>query len=91
MVKVGILYCKIHNDRLIIESLEIYLAEVQFSNFGEGGTFICENMDIWEGDFVYVTGPMQDKFGTVRDVDYFCKIRPSKYERIVAKVDTSKN
>lgn len=46
-------------------------------------------MDVWEGDFVYVTGPMQDKIGTVRDVDYFCKIRPSKYERVVAKVDTS--
>ena len=77
------------SDDIIFPRPDIYLVEVEFSNSREIGTFICENMDVWEGDFVYVTGPMQDKIGTVREVDYFCKIRPSKYERVVAKVDTS--
>lgn len=77
------------NDDIMFPRPEIYLAEVEFGNSREVGTFICEDIDIWEGDFVYVTGPMQDKIGTVKDVDYFCKIRPSKYERVVAKVDTS--
>ena len=77
------------SDDIMFPRLEIYLAEVEFGNSREVGTFICEDIDIWDGDFVYVTGPMQDKIGTVKDVDYFCKIRPSKYERVVAKVDTS--
>ena len=76
-------------DDIMFPRPEIYLAEVEFSNSREVGTFICEKMDIWDGDLIYVTGPMQDKIGTVRDVDYFCKIRPSKYERVVAKIDTS--
>ncbi len=76
-------------DDIMFPRPEIYLAEVEFGNSREVGTFICEDIDIWDGDFVYVTGPMQDKIGTVRDVDYFCKIRPSKYERVVAKIDTS--
>ena len=77
------------SDDILLPRPEIYLAEVEFGNSREVGTFICEDIDIWDGDFVYVTGPMQDKIGTVRDVDYFCKIRPSKYERVVTKVDTS--
>lgn len=67
---------------------DMYLAEVHFSTNRETGTFIVEHMELYEGDLVYVTGPMQDKVGTVIDVTYHCKIRPSKYERIVAKIDT---
>ncbi len=76
-------------DEIHIHIPDIYLAEVKFSNSRERGTFIVEHMELCEDDLVYVTGPMQDKIGTVIDVTYHCKIRPSKYERVVAKIDTS--
>lgn len=67
----------------------MHLAEIRFSTNREIYTFIVEHMEIYEGDFVYVTGPMQNKVETVADITYHCKIRPSKYERVVAKIDTS--
>ena len=78
----------IQTDAIRIPIPDMYLAEVRFVNARETGTFIVEHMDLNEGDFVYVTGPMQDKVGTVIDVTYHCKIRPSKYERVVVKIDT---
>lgn len=78
----------IQTDAICLPIPDMYLAEVRFDNTREIGTFIVEHMELNEGDLVYVTGPMQDKVGTVIDVTYHCKIRPSKYERIVAKIDT---
>ena len=78
----------IQTDVIRLPIPDMYLAEVRFDNARESGTFIVEHMELYEGDLVYVTGPMQDKVGTVIDVTYYCKIRPSKYERVVAKIDT---
>ena len=78
----------IQTDAIRIPIPDIYLAEVRFDNAKEAGTFIVEHMELSEGGPVYVTGPMQNKIGTVVDVTYHCKIRPSKYERVVAKIDT---
>ncbi|WP_126940083.1 SWIM zinc finger domain-containing protein [Veillonella sp. VA142] len=78
----------IQTDAICLPIPDIYLAEVRFDNARETGTFIVEHMELSEDDLVYVTGPMQDKVGTVIDVIYHCKIRPSKYERVVAKIDT---
>ena len=78
----------IQTDAIRLPIPDMYLAEVRFDNARESGTFIVEHMELYEGDLVYVTGPMQDKVGTVIDVTYYCKIRPSKYERVVAKIDT---
>lgn len=79
---------QLQTDAIHLPIPDMYLAEVRFDNTRETGTFIVEHMEIYEGDLVYVTGPMQDKVGTVIDVTYHCKIRPSKYERVVAKIDT---
>lgn len=78
----------IQTDAICLPIPDMYLAEVRFVNARETGTFIVEHMELYEGDLVYVTGPMQDKVGTVIDVTYHCKIRLSKYERVVAKIDT---
>lgn len=78
----------IHGNCITPLHPERYLVEVGFDNSNEYGTYICEYIDVYEGDFVRVSGPMQDKLGVVKDVIYFCKIRPSKYERVVAKIDT---
>ena len=78
----------IQTDAICLPIPDMYLAEVRFDNARETGTFIVEHMELYEGDLVYVTGPMQEKVGTVIDVTYHCKIRPSKYERVVAKIDT---
>ena len=78
----------IQTDAICLPIPDMYLAEVRFDNIRESETFIVEHMDLYEGDLVYVTGPMQNKIGTVIDVTYHCKIRPSKYERVVAKIDT---
>lgn len=79
---------QLQTDAIHLPIPDMYLAEVRFSTNRERGTFIVEHMELYEGDLVYVTGPMQDKVGTVTDVTYHCKIRPSKYERVVAKIDT---
>ncbi len=78
----------IHGNCITPLHPERYLVEVGFDNSNEYGTYICEYIDVYEGDFVRVSGPMQDKLGMVKDVIYYCKIRPSKYERVIAKVDT---
>ena len=78
----------IQTDAICLPIPDMYLAEVRFDKTRETGTFIVEHMELSEGDLVYVTGPMQDKVGTVIDVTYHCKIRPSKYERVLAKIDT---
>ena len=75
-------------DAIHIPIPDMYLAEVRFSTNRECGTFIVEHMEIYEGDLVYVTGPMQHEVGTVADITYYCKIRPSKYVCVVAKIDT---
>ena len=78
----------IQTDAICLPTPDMYLVEVRFDKTRETGTFIVEHMEISEGDLVYVTGPMQDKVRTVIDVTYHCKIRPSKYNRVVAKIDT---
>lgn len=79
----------IQTDAICLPIPDMYLAEICFDNAKETGTFIVEHMELYEGDLVYVTGPMQNKMGTVIDVIYHCKIRPSKYDRVVAKIDTN--
>lgn len=61
------------SDDIIFPRPDIYLVEVEFSNSREIGTFIVEHMELYEGDLVYVTGPMQNKIGTIIDVTIIAK------------------
>ncbi|WP_164742239.1 hypothetical protein [Veillonella sp. 3310] len=48
----------IQTDAICLPIPDMYLAEVHFDNTRETETFIAEHMELYEGDLVYVTGPM---------------------------------
>ena len=66
----------------------ITLVQVYFVAKDDAFLYLCEDIILHEGDHVYVSGKMKDTIGIVVDVRHQFKVRPSKYERVIAKVDT---
>lgn len=66
----------------------ITLVQVYFVAKDDAFLYLCEDIILHEGDHVYVSGKMKDTLGIVVDVRHQFKVRPSKYELVIAKVDT---
>lgn len=64
------------------------LVQVYFVAKDDAFLYLCEDIILHEGDHVYVSGKMKDTLGIVVDVRHQFKVRPSKYERVIAKIDT---
>ena len=64
------------------------LVQVYFVAKDDVFLYLCEDIILHEGDHVYVSGKMKDTLGIVVDVRHQFKVRPSKYERVIAKIDT---
>ena len=64
------------------------LVQVYFVAKDNAFLYLCEDIILHEGDHVYVSGKMKDMLGIVIDVRHQFKVRPSKYERVIAKIDT---
>ena len=64
------------------------LVQVYFVAKDDAFLYLCEDIILHEGDHVYVSGKMKDTLGIVVDVRHQFKVRPSKYERVIAKIYT---
>ena len=77
----------IHSKSMLSHS-NMTLVQVYFVAKDDAFLYLCEDIILHEGDHVYVSGKMKDTLGIVVDVRHQFKVRPSKYERVIAKIDT---
>ena len=76
------------HSKSMLSHQNITLVQVYFVAKDDAFLYLCENLILHEGDHVYVSGKMKDTLGIVVDVRHQFKVRPSKYERVIAKIDT---
>ena len=76
------------NSKSMLSHQNITLVQVYFVAKDDAFLYLCEDIVLHEGDHVYVSGKMKDMLGIVVDVRHQFKVRPSKYERVIAKIDT---
>lgn len=76
------------HSKSMLSNKNMTLVQVYFVAKDDAFLYLCENLILHEGDHVYVSGKMKDNIGIVVDVRHQFKVRPSKYERVIAKVDT---
>ena len=79
---------ELQQSKFLVNHKNLTLVQVYFTDKKDAYLYLCENIILHEGDHVYVSGKMKDKLGIVVDVRHEFKVRPSKYERVIAKVDT---
>ena len=76
------------HSKSMLSHQNMTLVQVYFVVIDDAFLFLCEDITLHEGDHVYVSGKMKDMLGIVVDVRHQFKVRPSKYERVIAKIDT---
>lgn len=76
------------HSKSMLSHPNITLVQVYFVAKDDAFLYLCEDIILHEGDHVYVSGKMKDTLGIVVDVRHQFKVRPSKYERVIAKIDT---
>jgi hypothetical protein len=76
------------HSKSMVSHQNITLVQVYFVAKDDAFLYLCEDIILHEGDHVYVSGKMKDTLGIVVDVRHQFKVRPSKYERVIAKIDT---
>ena len=76
------------HSKLMLSHQNMTLVQVYFVAKDDAFLYLCEDIILHEGDHVYVSGKMKDTLGIVVDVRHQFKVRPSKYERVIAKIDT---
>ncbi len=76
------------HSKSLLSHQNITLVQVYFVAKDDAFLYLCEDIILHEGDHVYVSGKMKDTLGIVVDVRHQFKVRPSKYERVIAKIDT---
>lgn len=76
------------HSKSMLSHQNITLVQVYFVAKDDAFLYLCEDIVLHEGDHVYVSGKMKDMLGIVVDVRHQFKVRPSKYERVIAKIDT---
>ena len=76
------------HSKSMLSHQNITLVQVYFVAKDDVFLYLCEDIILHEGDHVYVSGKMKDTLGIVVDVRHQFKVRPSKYERVIAKIDT---
>ena len=76
------------HSKLMLSHQNMTLVQVYFVAKDDAFLYLCEDITLHEGDHVYVSGKMKDMLGIVVDVRHQFKVRPSKYERVIAKIDT---
>lgn len=76
------------HSKSMLSHQNMTLIQVYFVAKDDAFLYLCEDITLYEGDHVYVSGKMKDMLGIVIDVRHQFKVRPSKYERVIAKIDT---
>ena len=76
------------HSKSMLSHQNMTLVQVYFVAKDDAFLYLCEDIILHEGDHVYVSGKMKDTLGIVVDVRHQFKVRPSKYERVIAKIDT---
>ena len=76
------------HSKSMLSHRNMTLVQVYFVAKDDAFLYLCEDIILHEGDHVYVSGKMKDTLGIVVDVRHQFKVRPSKYERVIAKIDT---
>ena len=76
------------HSKLMLSHQNMTLVQVYFVAKDDAFLYLCEDIILHEGDHVCVSGKMKDTLGIVVDVRHQFKVRPSKYERVIAKIDT---
>ena len=76
------------HSKSMLSHQNMTLVQVYFVAKDDAFLYLCENLILHEGDHVYVSGKMKDTLGIVVNVRHQFKVRPSKYERVIAKIDT---
>lgn len=76
------------HSKSMLSHQNMTLVQVYFVVKDDAFLYLCEDITLHEGDHVYVSGKMKDMLGIVVDVRHQFKVRPSKYERVIAKIDT---
>lgn len=76
------------HSKSMLSHQNMTLVQVYFVAKEDAFLYLCEDIILHEGDHVYVSGKMKDTLGIVVDVRHQFKVRPSKYERVIAKIDT---
>lgn len=79
---------ELQQSKFLVNHKNLTLVQVYFAHKKDAYLYLCENIILHEGDHVYVSGKMKDTLGIVVDVRHQFKVRPSKYERVIAKIDT---
>lgn len=84
---------KLQNNSLdITEKESIYirpcLCEVYFDHIDRGLTYFCDSFDVKPYDHCFVSGKLAGYLGTIINVCYSFKIKPSDYEKIISIADT---
>ena len=76
------------HSKSMLSHQNMTLVQVYFVAKDDAFLYLCEDIILHEGDHVYVSGKMKDTLGIVVNVRHQFKVRPSKYERVIAKIDT---
>lgn len=76
------------HSKSMLSNKNMTLVQVYFVAKDDAFLYLCEDIILHEGDHVYVSGKMKDTLGIVVDVRHQFKVRPSKYERVITKIDT---
>lgn len=76
------------HSKSMLSHQNMTLVQVYFVAKDDAFLYLCEDIILHEGDHVCVSGKMKDTLGIVVDVRHQFKVRPSKYERVIAKIDT---